>query len=88
MLLAIDLGNTNISFGIFKGNSIIKTFDVPLKQYSLRVGYPDSIHCSKNLHDLSHSPHIPGHPSIRSDKIVSPDHGIHPHVSEGCSNQC
>lgn len=35
MLLAIDIGNTNISFGIFKGNSIIKTFDIPSKQYSL-----------------------------------------------------
>ena len=35
MLLAIDIGNTNISFGIFKGNLIIKTFDIPSKQYSL-----------------------------------------------------
>jgi len=34
MLLAIDIGNTNISFGIFKGNLILKTFDLPSKQYS------------------------------------------------------
>ncbi len=40
MLLAIDIGNTSISFGIFSatkrgGNDrIIKTFDIPSKQYS------------------------------------------------------
>jgi type III pantothenate kinase len=42
MLLAIDIGNTNISFGIFsatkrggeKNYKIIKTFDIPSKQYS------------------------------------------------------
>ncbi|MDD5097152.1 MAG: type III pantothenate kinase [Candidatus Omnitrophica bacterium] len=34
MLLAIDIGNTNISFGIFRGNSIIKNFDLPSKLYS------------------------------------------------------
>jgi len=50
MLLAIDIGNTNISFGIFsatkrggfannygeKGNKIIKRFDIPTKDYNLR----------------------------------------------------
>ncbi len=44
MLLAIDIGNTNISFGIFsaeggsacggKDDKILKTFDIPSKQYS------------------------------------------------------
>jgi len=34
MLLAVDIGNTNISFGIFKGISLKKTFDMPTKQYS------------------------------------------------------
>jgi len=34
MLLATDIGNTNISFGIFKGNRLKKTFDIPTKQYS------------------------------------------------------
>lgn len=34
MLLAIDIGNTNISFGIFSANAIIKTFDLPSKQFS------------------------------------------------------
>lgn len=39
MLLAIDIGNTNISFGIFKENSIIKTFDILSKQYSFNKIY-------------------------------------------------
>ncbi|MDD5692691.1 MAG: type III pantothenate kinase, partial [Candidatus Omnitrophica bacterium] len=34
MLLAIDIGNTNISFGVFKGTVLKKTFDIPTKQYS------------------------------------------------------
>ncbi|TAM41078.1 type III pantothenate kinase, partial [bacterium] len=34
MLLAVDIGNTNISFGIFKGMGLKKTFDIPTKQYS------------------------------------------------------
>ncbi len=34
MLLAVDIGNTNISFGIFKGLVLKKTFDIPTKQYS------------------------------------------------------
>ncbi|MDO9572658.1 MAG: type III pantothenate kinase [Candidatus Omnitrophota bacterium] len=35
MLLAIDIGNTNISCGIFNNNAIKKIFDIPSKQYSL-----------------------------------------------------
>jgi type III pantothenate kinase len=31
MLLAIDVGNTNISCGIFKGPRLIKQFDIPAK---------------------------------------------------------
>jgi len=34
MLLAIDIGNTNIKSAIFKGKKIIKQFDLPLKSYS------------------------------------------------------
>jgi type III pantothenate kinase len=37
MLLAIDIGNTNISFGIFKGRVIIKRFDIPTKHYSRKI---------------------------------------------------
>jgi len=33
MLLAIDIGNTNISFAIFKGKRIIKSWDIPVKEY-------------------------------------------------------
>ena len=36
MLLAIDIGNTNISFGIFKNQKIIKKFDASSKNYSLK----------------------------------------------------
>lgn len=35
MLLAIDIGNTNITFGIFKGNRLLKRFDIPTQGYSL-----------------------------------------------------
>ncbi|MFA4854820.1 MAG: type III pantothenate kinase [Candidatus Omnitrophota bacterium] len=34
MLLAVDIGNTNISFGVFKGAGLKKTFDIPTKKYS------------------------------------------------------
>ena len=34
MLLAIDIGNTNISSGIFKGQKLKKQFDIPTKVYS------------------------------------------------------
>ena len=36
MLLAIDIGNTNITFGIFKGKKLIRNFDIPTKAYSLK----------------------------------------------------
>jgi type III pantothenate kinase len=36
MLLAIDIGNTKISFGVFKGNKIIRRFDIPTKYYNLK----------------------------------------------------
>lgn len=35
MLLAVDIGNTNISFGVFETNRIIRRFSVPTKDYSL-----------------------------------------------------
>jgi type III pantothenate kinase len=54
MLLAIDIGNTNISFGVFKGNRLIKRFDIPTKGYSLKklkeklgkIGIDEVIICS------------------------------------------
>lgn len=54
MLLAIDIGNTNITFGVFKGDRIIKRFNIPTKVYSLKrlkrsVGHldlADAIICS------------------------------------------
>lgn len=36
MLLTIDIGNTNISCGIFKGAGLIRRFDVPTKSYSAK----------------------------------------------------
>ncbi len=35
MLLAVDIGNTNINAGIFKGKKLIKRFSVPTKAHSL-----------------------------------------------------
>ena len=32
MLLAVDIGNTSISFGIFKGSKLVKTFRVSSQQ--------------------------------------------------------
>lgn len=54
MLLAIDIGNTNISFGVFSGNKIVKRFDIAASNYSLqglkmwleRVDIGDSTICS------------------------------------------
>jgi len=54
MLLTIDIGNTNISFGISKFNKLIKRFDIPTKYYSLqklkrildKVNIDDIIICS------------------------------------------
>jgi len=34
MLLAVDIGNTNISFGVFRGKKIIKRFNIPTEEYS------------------------------------------------------
>lgn len=36
MLLAIDIGNTNITFGIFKNNKLLKKFDLPAKKYNFK----------------------------------------------------
>ncbi len=35
MLLAIDIGNTNITFGLLQGSRIIRTFNIPTNAYSL-----------------------------------------------------
>ncbi len=35
-LLAIDIGNTNISFGLFKNNRIIKKFNIATELYSIK----------------------------------------------------
>lgn len=34
MLLAVDIGNTNISFGLFKGKQLSRRFDIPTKHCS------------------------------------------------------
>lgn len=34
MLLAIDIGNTNISYGVFKNRKLIQQFDIPADTYS------------------------------------------------------
>lgn len=34
MLLAIDIGNTNITFGIFRGESLFRKFDIPTDKFS------------------------------------------------------
>lgn len=36
MLLAIDIGNTNITFGIFRGSKIVEKFDIPTRDYSFK----------------------------------------------------
>ena len=54
MLLAIDIGNTNISCGAFKNKKIVKRFDIPTKDYHPRkienllgeLDIDDSIICS------------------------------------------
>lgn len=38
MLLAIDIGNTNIKFGLFSGNSLIHTWHVKSKQRHTGIG--------------------------------------------------
>lgn len=37
MLLAIDIGNTNISFGVFKGRKIVKKTAVPTRDYIHKI---------------------------------------------------
>ena len=54
MLLAVDIGNTNISFGVFKGNKLVKRSDIPTRKYTIgnlkkslgRIALDDSIICS------------------------------------------
>lgn len=54
MLLAIDIGNTNINFGVFRGTRLIKRFNIPTKKYTIqdlisslgKVDIDDSIICS------------------------------------------
>lgn len=54
MLLAIDIGNTNISLAVFKRNKILKKFYIPTKEYNIqKIKKPlakfkikDSIICS------------------------------------------
>ncbi len=36
MILAVDIGNTHITFGVFQGSKIIKRFNIPTKGYSLK----------------------------------------------------
>ena len=36
MLLATDIGNTNISFGLFQGNKLIRRFNILTKNYGLK----------------------------------------------------
>lgn len=36
MLLAVDIGNTNITFGLFRGKSIESTFNIPTCLYSIK----------------------------------------------------
>ncbi len=48
MLLAIDIGNTNISCGVFSGNKLKKQFDLPSKNYKKtllvkKLGSPSGI---------------------------------------------
>lgn len=37
MLLAIDIGNTNINFGVFKDNKLVRKFNFPTQKYSFRT---------------------------------------------------
>ncbi|MBI4707169.1 MAG: type III pantothenate kinase [Candidatus Omnitrophica bacterium] len=54
MLLAIDIGNTNITFGLFKQNKLVKVFNIPTKSYNIgifkkklgKLGFSDTIICS------------------------------------------
>lgn len=54
MLLAINIGNTNINFGVFRGNKMIKRFNLSAKDYSFKklknnlrqIKIEDAIICS------------------------------------------
>ena len=54
MLVAVDIGNTNISFGVFKGKKLIKRFAILTKGYRIeglrkslrKFNIDDSIICS------------------------------------------
>ena len=37
MLLAIDIGNTNINFGLFKEGGLIKQFNIPASAYCINI---------------------------------------------------
>ncbi|MFA5090387.1 MAG: type III pantothenate kinase [Candidatus Omnitrophota bacterium] len=37
MLLAVDIGNTNITFGVFKKNRIVKRFNIPTSRYNKKA---------------------------------------------------
>lgn len=36
MLLATDIGNTNIGFGVFEGNTLVKKFTIPALSYNIK----------------------------------------------------
>lgn len=52
MLLTIDIGNTNITFGVFKGDKLVRKFNIPTGGYSFnklrkaKVRADDIIVCS------------------------------------------
>lgn len=45
MLLAIDIGNTNITFGIFKGKKLLKTWKAPTNKFK-------GININKNINSI------------------------------------
>lgn len=64
MLLTIDIGNTNITFGLFKSSKLFRVFNIPTKSYNIgelkkklgKVKFSDTIICSvvpKSTHLLS-----------------------------------
>jgi type III pantothenate kinase len=54
MLLAIDIGNTSITFGLLQDKRIIRTFNIPTQEYSLKrlktklpkTQFKDAVICS------------------------------------------
>lgn len=36
MLLAVDIGNTNISLGVFRGSKLVNRLNIPTRSYSIR----------------------------------------------------